>query len=292
MAKGKKREKITNETILKKMNFDFSRNAEWFKRTTKKIDEIKEELSKNFYSEQKKKEKLDFMQKLKAKLKDYRDAIKFEATYKKVRFVERRKLERKLNHINKEIQKEKNQDKLSELNKEKNKIVSDINYVKFYPKTFKYYALFPKQDKDNQEMIAKREKMRKKIEYFLNQKKNKEGEDEEDNSENKKEETKEDMVDDENIDVDIKSMDDNDDEEDNIHAKEEIEDEENSTEIKELPTKQKNKQKNDKDKKVGEEEKQKKKTKNEEIPKHNSNYELEGRKKKKPFKDDFFVLDE
>ena len=87
------------------MEYNFSRDAEWFKRTTQKLEETKEDLNKNFYNETKKKQKIDFIHKLKNKLKDYKDAIKFENRYKKVRFVERRKLERKLNHINKNMMK-------------------------------------------------------------------------------------------------------------------------------------------------------------------------------------------
>lgn len=178
-----KRQKITKESLLESMNYDFSRDAEWFKRTSKKIDEIKEELAKNFYSEEKKKQKIDFIHKLKNKLKDYTDAKKFELRYKKVRFVERRKLERKLNKVKKEIEAEKDEDKLKELKEQEKSIISDINYVKYYPKTYKYYSLFPNKDADKEELIAKREKMRKKIEFYLNQKNKKHNIEEEDNDE-------------------------------------------------------------------------------------------------------------
>ena len=165
--KKQKREKITNESLLEKMKFDFSRDAEWFKRTNQKIKETKDDLNKNFYDETKKKQKIDFIHKLKAKLKDYKDAIKFESRYKKVRFVERRKLERKLNHINKSIENEKDENKKNELKKEKENIINNINYVKYYPKTYKYYSLFPNKDADNEEIIKKREKMKQKIKFFL-----------------------------------------------------------------------------------------------------------------------------
>ena len=178
-----KRQKITKESLLESMNYDFSRDAEWFKRTSKKIDEIKEELAKNFYSEEKKKQKIDFIHKLKNKLKDYTDAKKFELRYKKVRFVERRKLERKLNKVKKEIEAEKDEAKLKELKEQEKSIISDINYVKYYPKTYKYYSLFPNKDADKEELIAKREKMRKKIEFYLNQKNKKHNIEEEDNDE-------------------------------------------------------------------------------------------------------------
>ena len=178
-----KRQKITKESLLESMNYDFSRDAEWFKRTSKKIDEIKEELAKNFYSEEKKKQKIDFIHKLKNKLKDYTDAKKFELRYKKVRFVERRKLERKLNKVKKEIEAEKDEGKLKELKEQEKSIISDINYVKYYPKTYKYYSLFPNKDADKEELIAKREKMRKKIEFYLNQKNKKHNIEEEDNDE-------------------------------------------------------------------------------------------------------------
>ena len=173
MGKKQKKEKITNETLLSKMQYDFSRDAEWFKRTTQKLEETKEDLNKNFYNETKKKQKLDFIHKLKSKLKDYKDAIKFESRYKKIRFIERRKLERKLNHINKNIENEKDEKNKEKLKKEREEIIEDINYVKYYPKTYKYYSLFPNQDAENEDMIKKREKMKQKIKFFLNNKKNK-----------------------------------------------------------------------------------------------------------------------
>ena len=174
MGKNKKflqREKVTIQSLLEKMNYDFSRDAEWFKRTYKKMIEVQEDLNKKFYNEEQKNQKLDFLHKLKEKLKDYKNAIKFKDRYKKVRFVERRKLERKYSQIKKKIENESNKEKLKELEEEKKKIENDISYVKFYPKTYKYYSLFPLKDKDNKEMIEKREKMRKKIQFFLNKKK-------------------------------------------------------------------------------------------------------------------------
>ena len=173
MGKKPKKEKITNKSLLSKMQYDFSRDAEWFKRTTQKLEETKEDLNKNFYDENKKKQKLDFIHRLKTKLKDYKDAIKFESRYKKIRFIERRKLERKLNHINKSIENEKDLKNKEKLKKEKEEIIENINYVKYYPKTYKYYALFPNKDADNETMIKKREKMKQKIKFFLNNKKNK-----------------------------------------------------------------------------------------------------------------------
>jgi hypothetical protein len=261
MGKKPKKQKITNESLLAKMKFDFSRDAEWFKRTNQKIQETKEELNKNFYDENKKKQKIDFIHKLKDKLKDYKDAIKFEARYKKVRFVERRKLERKLNHINKSIESEKDEEKLKELKKDKEKIVDDINYVKYYPRTYKYYSLFPNKDSDNKEMIKKREKMKQKIKFYLNGKKNKRHENNDDNNEI------EDYINEKDNENDnIK------DHEDNIKEKEN--------------NKEKKKNNDNKNEKKNEKRKEKEKEKN------NSGQDYESFKKKKVFKDDFFELDE
>ena len=269
MGKNKKfhkKEKITNEDILSKIKYNFSRDSEWFKRTTKKIEDIKEELNKNFYDETKKKQKIDFIHKLHEKLKDYKDAIKFEERYKKVRFVERRKLERKLVKINKEIDQEKNEEKLNELNKDKQNIIDDINYVKFYPKTYKYYSLFPKNDADNEEMKQKREKMKQKIKFYLNRKKNKEkGVKEENDNSNEDNKNKEERE-------DIEEKDSEENERDKkVLKKKEVIDAKNKNEIK-----QKNNKKNEN------------KNSKEEI--QNNNYE--NAKKKKIFKDNFFELDE
>jgi len=256
---GKKKpkwEKITNESLLTKMKYNFSRDAEWFKRTNQKIQETKEELEKNFYDENKKKQKIDFIYRLKAKLKDYKDAIKFESRYKKVRFVERRKLERKLNHINKSIENEKDDDKLKELKKEKQDIVDNINYVKYYPKTYKYYSLFPNKDSDNQDMVKKREKMKQKIKFYLNGKKNKKNQkfsDSEEEEPENKEETKNEN-----------------DEDNNINNKNEEKENKDNKENKDMSKNMKKNKKENKDK----------------------GKDYESFKKKKIFKDDFFELDE
>lgn len=139
--------KLNNDEVLEKFNFNFSRDAEWYKKTNDKINEVKDDLDAKFYTPEKKKEKIEFIRKLKDKLKDYRDAINFAEKYKKVRFVERRKLERMLTKANKEIEAmEQNIKKEIEADPDKNvlelkikcndakmnrdKIIKDINYVK------------------------------------------------------------------------------------------------------------------------------------------------------------------
>ena len=245
------------------MQYDFSRDAEWFKRTTQKLEETKEDLNKNFYNETKKKQKLDFIHKLKSKLKDYKDAIKFESRYKKIRFIERRKLERKLNHINKNIENEKDEKNKEKLKKEREEIIEDINYVKYYPKTYKYYSLFPNQDAENEDMIKKREKMKQKIKFFLNNKKNK--------SSNK--EIKEKDIDNNIEDKDEENKSGENNSENNNEEEKESEEEKN--------IKEKHKEKIKKEKKE--------KDNNRNIQGQN---DYESFKKKKVFKDSFFELDE
>ena len=269
MGKKKpKKEKITNESILSKMQYNFSRDAEWFKRTTQKLEETKEDLNKNFYDEEKKKQKLDFIHKLKNKLKDYKDAIKFESRYKKVRFVERRKLERKLNQINKSIEKEKDEKNREKLKKEKEEIIEDINYVKYYPKTYKYYSLFPNKDTENEEMIKKRNKMKEKIKFFLNNKKNK--------SFNNN--TKDNNNEDKDKDEENNNNDNNESESDN-KDNEDSEEENNNHKEKENK-KEKEKNKNNKDR-----------NKNN-VVNNEGQHDYESFRKKKVFKDSFFELDE
>ena len=264
MGKKQKKEKITNETLLSKMQYDFSRDAEWFKRTTQKLEETKEDLNKNFYNETKKKQKLDFIHKLKSKLKDYKDAIKFESRYKKIRFIERRKLERKLNHINKNIENEKDEKNKEKLKKEREEIIEDINYVKYYPKTYKYYSLFPNQDAENEDMIKKREKMKQKIKFFLNNKKNK--------SSNKE-------IKEKDIDNNIEDKDEENKSEENNSENNNEEEEKESEEEKNIKEKHKEKIKKEKEEKDN----------NRNIQGQN---DYESFKKKKVFKDSFFELDE
>ena len=264
MGKKQKKEKITNETLLSKMQYDFSRDAEWFKRTTQKLEETKEDLNKNFYNETKKKQKLDFIHKLKSKLKDYKDAIKFESRYKKIRFIERRKLERKLNHINKNIENEKDEKNKEKLKKEREEIIEDINYVKYYPKTYKYYSLFPNQDAENEDMIKKREKMKQKIKFFLNNKKNK--------SSNKE-------IKEKDIDNNIEDKDEENKSEENNSENKNEEEEKESEEEKNIKEKHKEKIK-----------KEKKEKDNKRNIQGQNDYE--SFKKKKVFKDSFFELDE
>ena len=271
MGKKKpKKEKITNESLLSKMQYNFSRDAEWFKRTTQKLEETKEDLNKNFYDENKKKQKLDFIHRLKSKLKDYKDAIKFESRYKKVRFIERRKLERKLNHINKNIENEKDEINKNKLKKEKEEIIEDINYVKYYPKTYKYYALFPNKDAENEEMIKKREKMKQKIKFFLNNKKNKANYNS--NGKNGNEDNSDKSNDEENN-KEKEESEDNDNDDKESENEEELKEEkiEKSKELKE---------KNDKNEK------------NKDFDIHKGQNDYESFKKKKVFKDNFFELDE
>ena len=266
------KKKITNESLLKEYNLDFSRNAEWFKRTLNKINEIKEQLNKNFYDENKKKEKINFIKKLKEKIKDYKDAIKFSERYKKIRFIERRKLERKLNKIKKQIENEKNEEKLKELKENLKNVENDINYVKYYPKTYKYYSLFPINDKDNKILIEKREKIRKKIEFFINEKKRKRKYLDKNNNN------------DENI---SESENDNVNNDDNIQENNNKNDKENEN----------NNNINKKEIEINENNKDKIKTKKKKINNNKeqddkilfNNYEL---KPKKIFKDNFFELDE
>ena len=275
MGKKKpKKEKITNKSLLSKMQYDFSRDAEWFKRTSQKLEETKEDLNKNFYDEEKKRQKLDFIHRLKNKLKDYKDAIKFESRYKKVRFVERRKLERKLNQINKNIEKEKDEKTKEKLKKEKEEIIEDINYVKYYPKTYKYYSLFPNKDAENEEMIKKREKMKQKIKFFLNNKKNK--------SFNKNIKEKNNDINNDNEDKD---------EENNNNKNNESESGNSENE-----DYKKGNDNNEKEKEKEKGNKIEKEKNNKEKINNNINYEgqhdYESFRKKKAFKDSFFELDE
>jgi len=277
MGKKKfKKEKITNESLLSKMKYDFSRDAEWFKRTTQKLEETKEDLNKNFYNEIKKKQKLDFIHKLKNKLKDYKDAIKFESRYKKIRFIERRKLERKLNHINKNIENETDENNKEKLKKEKEEIIDDINYVKYYPKTYKYYSLFPNNDAENEDMIKKREKMKQKIKFFLNNKKNKFSNNK-DSKEKNNDDNNNDNIDNSNEEKDEDNSSEKNKSEDNSENEENIENINNEKE----KSKEKEKKKINKDK-----------DKDKEKNNYKGQNDYESFRKKKAFKDNFFELDE
>lgn len=133
--KKKEERKITTQDILTQNAFKATRDAEWFKRTINKIEQVKKELDDKFVSAKKREEKIDFIRILKNKIKDYKDAQKNKDIYKKVRFVERRKLERQLVKVNKsiaelELDKEKNKEKIEQQLKEKEEIVENINYVK------------------------------------------------------------------------------------------------------------------------------------------------------------------
>lgn len=272
MGKKSKQAKISKEKILQKMNFNFSRDAEWFKKTNKKIQQVKDEINKNFYSEERKKQKLEFINKLKSKIKDYLDAIKFESRYKKIRFVERRKLERKLTQVNNKLN---NNPDDQELINEKNKIIDDINYVKFYPKTYKYYALFPNKDQDNQVMIEKRNKMRQKIQQFLNLKEHKKKHDLDDDDDEEEENNKEEQNDNDNS--------------NNNDVLDEEEEEDNEKNKDKIKSQNKNKSGNNNDIYIH-------KGKDNNIKKdkkmNNPKKENKEKKQKKVFKDPFFEVDE
>jgi len=169
--KYKKSQKLTTDIILQKLSFKFTRDAEWFKRTYEMVGKVKQDLDKKFYTADQKAGKIDFIRKLQNKLKDYKDAIQNEEKYRGIRFVERRKLERMLKKVNKEIEnKSENIDEIKEIEIRKDKILENLNYVKHYPKSYKYYSLFPNKDKENPETLKKTEKMRKKINFYMNKK--------------------------------------------------------------------------------------------------------------------------
>lgn len=121
---GQNKHKVTNRELLSEYAFKSTKNAEWFKRTISKIEEVKLELDNKFLSEAQRAAKIDFIRKLSTKVKDYKDAHKNAVLYKKIRFFERRKLERILKKLNKE----KEGDEENE--KQKKKIIDDIEYVK------------------------------------------------------------------------------------------------------------------------------------------------------------------
>ena len=292
----RRREVIDKESLLKKMEYDFSRDAEWFKRTNKKIEEIKEELEKKFYSDDKRKQKVEFMLKLKGKVKDYEDAKKFEERYKKVRFVERRKLERKMKRVKKMLEecKEGDDEERKRLMKEEEEIEKDLNYVKFYPKTYKYYSLFPNKDKDKKEMVEKREMMRKKIEFYVNRKIKKKGGNDNDNDDGE--------VVDSDVDVDVEGEGDNmsDDNNEVNNSNDSIEKDNTKSNVDKSKSNSNNNKEQKPNKKIIKDKNNKNNnTKNKSNNNNNNNnnitqtYESHPKHlKKQPFKDPFFELDE
>jgi len=127
-----KPKKITNQDILSETAFKSTRDAEWFKRTISKIEEVKKELDDKFLTEEKKEGKKDFIRILQTKIKDYREAKQSFEIYKKIRFFERRKLERELKQINKKLleSEEKTQEEKNNLETRKEEVEDKINYVK------------------------------------------------------------------------------------------------------------------------------------------------------------------
>ena len=175
--------KLSSKQLLSELSYKSSRDAEWYKRTLSKIDEVKKELDSKFLSEEQRKKKLDFIRILKTKIKDYKDARNNTEIYKKVRFFERRKLERMLKQINTKIENNKDKSCEGEMLRRKEEIIDDINYVKVskkfikqlikhFPINYKYYSLFPKNNNNSEETKKKRIKIRNKIKIYLNTKLN------------------------------------------------------------------------------------------------------------------------
>jgi len=71
--------------------------------------------------------------------------------------------------VNKQIEAmdKTNKDELLKLETEKKEVIDNINYVKFFPKTYKYLSLFPKNDVENQNTKFKIHKIREKIKMHL-----------------------------------------------------------------------------------------------------------------------------
>lgn len=128
--KESKKPKFTNREILAENSFKASRDSEWFKRTLEKLESAKNELDEKFLSEEKRAQKLDFIHRLRSKLKDYKDALKNEQKYKKIRFFERKKLERELKRVKKQAEEESDAQKKEKHLEHIKGLQEKINYVK------------------------------------------------------------------------------------------------------------------------------------------------------------------
>lgn len=122
--------KFTNREILAENSFKASRDSEWFKRTLEKLETAKNDLDQKFLSEEKRAQKLDFIHRLRTKLKDYKDALKNEQKYRKIRFFERKKLERELKRVKKQAEEEPDTEKKLQLTNRKKELEDNITYVK------------------------------------------------------------------------------------------------------------------------------------------------------------------
>ena len=93
-----------------------------------------------------------------------REAEKFETRYKKIKFFEKKKIIRRLERIDKEIQEvgTDEEDKKADLLKDKQKYKNYLTYVNNYPDTQKYLSLFPTGE-DAEKSKAQRDEMMVKI---------------------------------------------------------------------------------------------------------------------------------
>ncbi|KAL3688035.1 hypothetical protein R1sor_014344 [Riccia sorocarpa] len=87
---------------------------------------------------------------------------KMALRYRKVKFFERRKIERRIRRVEKQLRTMADQSTAVglSLSRELEQLKEDLEYVKFFPKTEKYVALFAG---NNSEVVAVREELRKRI---------------------------------------------------------------------------------------------------------------------------------
>nr|XP_043637985.1 rRNA-processing protein EFG1 [Erigeron canadensis] len=86
---------------------------------------------------------------------------KLSLRYKKIKFFERRKLERNIRRLEKQQRTSSGQAQEVEIAEQLSKLKEDLEYVRFFPKTEKYISLFKKGE--NTETIDKRNSLRKQI---------------------------------------------------------------------------------------------------------------------------------
>lgn len=66
----------------------------------------------------------------------------YAARYRKVKFFERRKVDRKLQRVRRELENEPS----AELRRREQQLKDDLDYIRYYPKTKKYISLFMDDD--------------------------------------------------------------------------------------------------------------------------------------------------
>lgn len=98
-----------------------------------------------------------------ARVEEKVDGIAVRRKYKSVMFVERRKVNRKIEQLRKTLESCVDKDERQKVRKDLERAEADLDYIRYFPEGEKYVSLFPKPERQTEEYKAKQDELREKV---------------------------------------------------------------------------------------------------------------------------------